>query len=677
MELITINDEERAEALTAQLFAQFMRPPASLTVSEWADRNRVLSGKASSEPGPWRTDRTPYLRQIMDDLSARSSVQEVVVMFAAQLGKSESGMNWLGYIIDNEPGPVMVVQPTTEMAKRFSRQRIAPMLDETPALRAKVRENRSRDDANTTLLKDFAGGVLVVSGANSAASLRSMPVRYLFLDEIDAYPFDVDGEGDPVALAEKRTSTFARRKVLKVSTPTIKDFSRIEAAYLATNACRYFVPCPHCGEYQVLEWGAQTAHGLRWDKLPDGSPDLSSVHYVCAHCGAAIAEHHKPAMLAAGQWRASKEATRPGRMTGYQLNALYAPLGWIGWSDLVAQWHAATTAAKQGDVAPLKTFTNTVLAETWEEQGDKVASHDLARRAEDYQLGTVPNGGLLLTMGVDVQADRIEYRVWAWGRGQESWLVQREVIYGDPAIDEGMPGSVWSTLTERRRTPLLHASGAHLLISACAIDSGGHHTQQVYAYVRAHQHSNVLAVKGASNKGKSVLSKPTDVEVTWRGQKIQRGVKLWLVGTDIAKSVIYSRLRMSAPGPGYIHLPKALAGTDEFEQLTAERLVTKYIKGHARMEWVKPSGRRNEALDCAVYAYAAAVWAGIERFTEVQWQRLEDRVAPRVRDLFAASQDADKDHQIGAQQASPKTEVSKLTAFQRPSRRPTTPTRSW
>ena len=634
-ESAALADPARAERLVAELFAEFMKPPAAITVSQWADGHRMLSGKASSEPGPWRTDRTPYLRQIMDDLSARSSVQEVVVMFAAQLGKSESGMNWLGYIIDNEPGPVMCVQPTTDMAKRFSRQRITPMLEETPALRRKVRENRSRDDANTTLMKDFAGGVLVVSGANSAASLRSMPVRYLFLDEIDAYPLDVDGEGDPVALAEKRTSTFARRKVLKVSTPTTKDFSRIESAYLQTNACRYHVPCPHCGEHQALEWGAKGDHGLKWRKLEDGSPDLTSVHYVCKHCGGILEEHHKPAMLAGGHWLASKEASRPGRQTGYHLNALYAPLGWIGWADLVAQWHEATLAAKQGDVSKLKTFTNTVLAETWEEQGDKVATHELARRAEDYPLGHVPHGGLMLSMGVDVQGDRIEYRTWAWGRGQESWLIDRELIYGDPAVEEGQPGSVWARLTERRRTPYLHASGSQVLVQACAIDTGGHHTQQVYGYVRAHHHANVLAVKGSSAKGKAILSKPSDIDVTWRGQKIPRGVKLWLVGTDIAKGVIYGRLRQAQPGPGYIHLPKVLASTDEFDQMTAERLVTKYFKGHPRMEWIKPNGRRNEALDCAVYAYAAAIWAGIERWTDVQWSRLEDRIAPTIRDLFA------------------------------------------
>lgn len=627
-------DDIRAQQLVRAVFAEFMRPPADLTVSEWSDENRVLSGKASSEPGPWRTSRTPYLQQIMDDLSARSRVQEVDVMFAAQLGKSESGMNWLGYIIDQEPGPVMIVQPTTDMAKRFSRQRITPMLEETPALRRKVRENRSRDDANTTLMKDFAGGVLVVSGANSAASLRSMPVRYLFLDEIDAYPLDVDGEGDPVALAEKRTSTFARKKILKVSTPTTKDFSRIEACYLGSDMRRFEVPCPHCGVHQVLEWGSDKDHGLKFDRDPEGRPMLETVHYVCRHNGCCIEEHHKPGMLAAGRWQATKESVRPGRLTGYHMSALYAPLGWVSWIDLVQQWHEAQIAAKSGDVSKLKTFVNTALAETWEEQGDKVAHHELSRRAEDYPLGIVPRGGLMIVQGVDVQGDRLERRVWAFGRGQESWLVDREIIYGDPAIEEGQPGSPWTVLTERRRTPIQHASGSQVLITATAIDTGGHHTQQVYAYCRAHVHGNVLAVKGSSQSGRTPLGKPSDVEVTWRGQRIQRGLKLWPVGTDVIKGLIYGRLRNAAPGPGYIHLPKALSDTDEFEQLTAERLITKYVKGHPRMEWVKPNGRRNEALDCAVYAYAAACWLGIERFTEPQWAKLESRVAP-ARDLFS------------------------------------------
>lgn len=666
-------DELRAAALVTSVFAEFMRPPADLTVSEWADAERMLSGKASSEPGPWRTARTPYLRAIMDDLSARSRVQEVVVMFAAQLGKSESGMNWVGYIIDQEPGPLMLVQPTTDMAKRFSRQRVTPMLEETPALRRKVKENRSRDDANTTLMKDFTGGVLVISGANSAASLRSMPVRYLFLDEIDAYPLDVDGEGDPVALAEKRTSTFGRRKVLKVSTPTTKDFSRIEAAYLASDRRRYLVECPQCGERQPLAWGADKDHGIKWDKDAEGAPILSSVHYVCAVTGCCIEEHHKPALLAGGRWEAGAESSRPGRLTGYHLNALYAPLGWVGWGDLVQQWHEAQLAAKSGDVSKLKTFVNTALAETWEEQGDKVAHHELARRAEDFPLGSVPVGGMLLTQGVDVQGDRIERRVWGYGRGQESWLVDREIIYGDPAIEEGQPGSVWTVLTERLRTPLSHAAGGALVIAATAIDSGGHHTQQVYAYARAHASLNVLAVKGASIRGKAALGKPSDIEVTWRGQKIARGVKLWPVGTDTVKSLIYGRLRVDVAGPGYIHLPAALVQTDEFEQLTAERLVTRYVKGHPRMEWVKPNGRRNESLDCAVYAYAAACWLGIERFSDAHWDRLEARVAPAVRDLFADDADAGQ----AAADSAPATLPAKPTAPAGPRARTDTTGRNW
>jgi phage terminase large subunit GpA-like protein len=627
------DDYARAAALVSALFAEFMRPPANLTVSQWADKNRMLSGKASSEPGPWRTDRTPYLRQIMDDLSARSTVQEVVVMFAAQLGKSETGNNWLGYIIDNEPGPVMIVQPTTDMAKRFSRQRITPMLEETPVLRRKVRENRSRDDANTTLMKDFAGGVLVVSGANSAAGLRSMPVRYLFLDEIDAYPLDVDGEGDPVALAEKRTSTFARKKVLKVSTPTTKDFSRIEAAYNQSNANTFMVACPHCGQHQALVWGTTTPHGLRWNKAPDGTPELGTVRYVCQHNGCEIQEHHKPAMLATGYWKASRDSTRMGRLTGYHLNALYAPLGWVSWADLVQQFTEANLAAKNGDISKLKTFVNTVLAETWEEQGDRTNIHDLLKRAPDIPLRQVHWGLFVCTMGVDTQGDRLEAYVWAWGRGMERQLVDRQIIYGDPGLPEGEPGSPWTALTEYRRAPIQHVSGRTVLPRVVMIDSGGHHTQAVYEYARRHQHMHVYAIKGMSVAGKSILGKPSDQDVNWRGQKLKRGVKLWPIGTDTAKAEIYGRLRNTEPGPGYVHISKH-HHPEVFEQLTSERLVTRYVKGHARMDWVKPAGKRNEALDCAVYALAGAHFLGMERWREAEWSKMESEA--QGRDLFDA-----------------------------------------
>lgn len=670
-----------ADEIINALKSEFLNPPPIITVTEWAERHRILSAKDSAEPGPYRADRTPYAREPMDCLSITSAVEEVILMWGAQTSKTTVGSNWLGYLVDINPGPIMIVQPTIDMAKRYSRQRLAPMIEESATLRRKVRENRSRDEANTTLLKEFAGGFMAVAGANSAAGLRSMPVRDLFLDEIDAYPLDADGEGDPIKLAEARQTTFARRKRLLTSTPTTKDFSRVEQRYLASDQCRFHLPCPHCDEMQPLEWGADKPHGLKWDKDTDGFPRMDTVRYVCRECGGEIKEHHKPKMLARGAWVPTNLTATP-KVRGFHLSSLYSPLGWLSWSTLVLEWHAAMAAAKRGDSSLLRVFINTRLSETFEEDGDKIASHELARRAEEYPLGVVPHGGLMLTMGVDVQGDRLEYRVWAWGRGQESWLVQRELIYGDPAIEEHQPNSPWAVLTERRKSAWQHASGATVPISACAIDTGGHHTQQVYSYVRAHAGDALLAIKGSSERGKSILGRPSDIDITWRGRKINKGVKLWPIGTDIAKGVIYGRLRNATPGPGYVHLPKGLANTDEFEQLTAERLVTKYVKGRARLEWVKAASKRNEALDCAVYAYAAAIWAGIERFTEVQWSKLESSAAGDrpVKVKKAAKPDKDPGPTPPTPEAPPPQEVKPKPAhnpFSRQSARRPAPQRMW
>ncbi len=608
------------------VFAEFMRPPESLTVSEWSDKYRFLTGKASSEPGPWRTERTPYLREIMDCLSARSGIEEVVLMCGAQLGKTESGNNWIGYIIDVDPGPIMAVQPTIDLAKRYSQQRIAPLLSHSPRLVQKAAENASRDDANTTFMKDFIGGVLVLSGANSAKSLRSMPVRYLFMDEIDAYPLDVDGEGDPIALAERRTSNFPNRKILKVSTPTLRGFSRIESAYLASDGRRYHVACPHCHEYQALEFGADKPYGLKCRRNENG-PLVETTHYLCRHCGAEIEEHHKTAMLAGGQWVAQRP--NEGRAAGFHLSSLYSPLGWVTWAEIMQDWLDARAAEKNGDATRIKTFTNTVLAETWEDQGDRVAEHELTRRVEDYALGTAPFGCLALSAGVDVQPDRLHLLVWGWGRGEEAWLVDRRVISGSPEEQ-----ATWDALDEILRAPFPHASGSHLMIGATAVDSGGHNTQAVYNYARARMHRHVLAIKGSSQPNKPILGKPSDIEVNHRGVKIKSGAKLWPIGTDTTKALIYGRLRLPPPGAGCFHFPAAVPG-EFFEQLTAERMVTKYIKGHPRHEWVKQTGRRNEDLDCTVYAYAAALYLGINRWRQAEWDKIEAKIQPQVRDLFS------------------------------------------
>ena len=301
-------------------------PDPALTVSEWADRHRLLSPRASAEPGRYRTDRTPYIREIVDALSPMNPTRRVVVMKSAQVGFTEGGNNWIGYVIHHAPGPMLAVQPTVELAKRFSRQRVDPLISESPSLRERVRPARSRDAGNTVLSKEFPAGLLVITGANSAVGLRSMPARYLFLDEVDAYPPSADEEGDPVALAEARTRTFSwRSKVLLGSTPTIHGLSRIEREYETTDQRRFFVPCPYCQEKQWLRF-----ERLCWEK---GRPQTT--HYICAACDGRIEERHKTAMLAAGEWRSTAESQDPGTI-GFHVSALYSPVGWFSWEHIAA-----------------------------------------------------------------------------------------------------------------------------------------------------------------------------------------------------------------------------------------------------------------------------------------------------------------------------------------------------
>jgi phage terminase large subunit GpA-like protein len=626
-----ILDRFEAPSLTlvAELLREFMAPPPVLTVTEWAEQHRRLAGTESAEPGPYRVSRTPYAREPQDCMSARSPVEEVVLMWAAQTSKTTVLLNCLGAAIGTNPGPIMIVWPTNTVAKRNSRQRVAPLLSESEQLAGKVAANRSRDKANTTLLKEFDGGILVIAGANSAADLRSTPVRDLYLDEVDNFPLDVDGEGDPSKLAEARQTTFARRKRLRSSTPTTKDFSRIEAAFDGSDRCRYHVPCPHCGTFQALEFGADKAHGLKWDKGADGAPLIATVRYVCAAGGCEIREHEKARMLAAGVWIAENPGAQNGKVRGFHLSGLYSPLGWLSWRQIAVEWHEAMQAVAHGDITLLRVFVNTRLAETFEEQGDRVAVHELQKRAErDLALRQVHPACFVCTAGVDVQGDRLEAYVWAWGRGMERQIVDRAVFHGDPSRPENEPGSPWAALSEYRRTPILHTSGQESPLLAVFVDSGGHHTQAVYHYARAHQHAHVYAVKGASISGKALLGKPTMQEVNWLGQHLKRGVKLWPIGTDSAKAEIYGRLRLTQPGPGYVHVSR-LMPTEVFEQLTSERLVTTYIKGRPKLKWMKPPGKRNEALDCAVYALAAAHYVGIDRWQEGDWSRWEERVAPK------------------------------------------------
>lgn len=589
-----------------------LMPDPLLSVSEWSDRHRMLSSKASAEPGRWRTSRTPYLKAIMDCLSPTSPVERVVFMKGAQVGATETGSNWIGYVIHHAPGPMMAVWPTVEMAKRNSKQRIDPLIEESPVLSDLIAPARSRDSGNTILAKEFRGGVLVMTGANSAVGLRSMPVRYLFLDEVDGYPLDVEGEGDAISLAEARTRTFARRKIFIVSTPTIAGASAVEREYEASDQRRYFVPCPHCSHRQWLRF-----EQLRWER---GRPETAA--YVCESCDTPIAEHHKTWMLEHGEWRAM--APENGiKTSGFHLSSLYSPVGWRSWRDIASAWESAVSK-ESGSAAAIKTFKNTELGETWVEEGEAPDWQRLIERREDYRIGTVPMGGLLLVGGADVQKDRIEASIWAFGRGKASWLVEHRVLMGDTARD-----AVWKRLSELIDETWTHESGNQVPLARFALDTG-FATQEAYAFVRACRDSRLMAIKGVP-RGAALIGTPTAVDVSQGGKKLRRGIKVYSVAVGLAKLEFYNNLRKSADvaddgttpiyPPGFVHLPKVDA--EYVQQLCAEQLITRRDRnGFPVREWQKLR-ERNEALDCYVYARAATAASGLDRFEERHWRELE------------------------------------------------------
>ena len=588
-----------------------IKPEPMLTVSQWADQHRMLSSRGSAEPGRWRNSRTPYLAEIMDCLSPSHPAQRVVFMKGAQIGGTECGNNWIGYIVHHAPGPMLAVQPTVELGKRFSRQRIEPLLEETPVLRGMVAAARERDSGNTMLSKEFAGGQLVITGANSAVGLRSMSARYLFMDEVDAYPGDVEGEGDPIALAGARSRTFGvRKKALLVSTPTIAGQSRIEREYEASDQRRFYVPCPHCDEKQWLKFP-----NLRWDK---GQPE--TVAYHCEECGAAIKERHKTAMLAAGEWRATATA-KSVHAVGFHLSALYSPVGMLSWVEIAQDWEDS-----QGDDRKIKTFKNTVLGETWQERGDAPDWQRLYDRREEWPRGTVPAGGLFLTCGADVQRDRIEASVWAWGRDRQSWLIEHRIIAGNP-----FEAAVWTELRAMLDEQWRHESGQRLGLSMTAIDSGdGMTTAEVYAFVRAASSARVIAVKG-QDALRQAIGVAGRTEVRRNGTKVG-GLKVWPVGSSYLKGETYGWLKLDRPTeesgdpfpPGYVHLPEHEASEEFCRQITAEQLMTRTNKaGFRKMEWVK-TRERNEALDCRVYARAATAAMGMDGWGTVRWDRMAD-----------------------------------------------------
>jgi phage terminase large subunit GpA-like protein len=510
----------------------------------------------------------------MMDAVNDAAVETVVIMSSAQVGKTEILNNIIGYHVHLDPSPILLLQPTLEMAEAWSKDRLAPMLRDTDTLRGLVKDPRSRDSGNTLLYKRFPGGHITMAGANSPASLASRPIRIVLGDEVDRYPVSAGTEGDPVSLAKKRTTTFWNRKLILTSTPTIKGASRIEAAFEQSDQRRFQVPCPHCGEFQVLKWMQ-----VKWESSEETGHKPETAHYVCEVNGCIIANTERFPMLKAGVWVAEKPFNG---IAGFHINELYSP--WVTFEQIVTDFLRAKVLPET-----LKTWVNTSLGEPWEESGEMVEADMLLQRKESWG-DEAPEPVVLVTAGVDVQGDRLEVEVKGWGIGEECWSLDYRVLYGDPAQE-----TVWRELDAYLQKPIRSKLGVQLNIACVCVDSGGHHTQMVYEYCSKRAVRGVFAIKGVSQAAKPLIGRPS--------KNNRYKLRLYPVGSDTAKEVIYSRLRIMEPGAGYFHFPME-RDREYFLQLTAEKQVLRFVKGVSKREWIKTRSR-NEVLDCTVYALAA------------------------------------------------------------------------
>lgn len=578
-------------------FLEGIVPPPPITVSAWSDRYRVLSSRAAAESGSWRTSRVPYLKEPMDCLSVDAiDVERVVLMFGAQLGKSESGINALMYWMDVDPSSILCVAPSLDMVKRMTVQRLDPAFEETPQIKNKLPKKRSRDKSNSMFMKEFNGGLLMLTGSNSSVGLRSAPIKYLFMDEVSSFQQSVSStsgieEGDPCSLAEKRTTNYSNRKILMTSTPTEKDHCRIEQEFNRSDQRYYYIKSPCCGGFQVLKFGQ-----LKWKpKEPE------SVEYECALCGERFTEAHKTTMLRQGKWQATKPLTR--KTAGFHLSSLYSPSGWLSWQSIVEEWEIAQEAP-----ALLRSFINTRLSETFDEsyQSD-IAVDSLLDKVEDYLPTEIPKEVLCLVAGVDVQGgggtkdERIECSIFGISesvvKGKEDlWLIEHLVIYGDPTQKE-----VWEGLDIVLDTEYDHPNGGKLKIQAMAIDSGGLSTHSVYNYCRQRKTKGVIPIKGSSQRNQPIIGRGSKVDINYKGQPIKQGVSLYSIGSDTIKDELFPRIKM---GKG-IHFHKET--TEEyFKELTGEYKQSKLNSSRRRVyQYVQKKNQAVEKLDCAVYAYAA------------------------------------------------------------------------
>lgn len=587
-------------------FREAICPPPVMTVSEWADKYRFLSSDEAAEPGPWRTSRVPYMREIMDALSPHSGIRKIVLMKSSQVGGTSATGCAKGMYMDLHPCPMMTLFPTAGLGQEWSQIVLRSLINSTERLKGKI-SDRERDSSSTMTFKQFPGGFVVIAGANSGIGLRNKAIKVIFQSEIDAFPIDVDGEGSPSELAENRTRTYGDRgKIFLESSPKIKGISQIEKEYNLSDQRHYNVPCPHCEHEQALR-----TDQLRYDYDKDLGV-ASHVVYECESCKKGISEHRKTEMLERGRWI----PTFPGRaVRGYHINALYSPLGWLSWTEYAVKYEKGKL-----DEGAMKVFVNTYEGLPYEEKGDAPDWNRLYERRESYPVGKVPVGPCILTAFADVQKDRIEVEVKGWGENFESWSVDYRILQGNPS-----ESAVWEQLDAVLDERFERIDGGpEMRIQGLGIDSG-YATQEVYQWCRKHKGSRrVFATKGSATLPSSI-GHPKKVDINMLGNHIKRGALLWPIGASLLKAETFRNLRKAMPKNGeafprgFCHFPAY--DQEYFMQLTAEQQVTRIVKGYPVQEWQKTRDR-NEALDCHVGNRAIAAALGIERMGPKNWRRL-------------------------------------------------------
>lgn len=618
-----------------------LEAPEPLLASEWAARHFYLSAESSYVEQRWVA--YPFQTAILDCMG-HDDIEEVVVRKSARVGYTKMLLAAMGYFAQHKHRNQAIWQPTDEDSDEFVKTELEPMLRDVPVMQQVFPTFMQRHKSNTLRQKMFLGSTLHLRGGKAAKNYRRLTVDVAILDEISGFDLDIEGEGNARKLAAKRLEGATSPKLICGSTPKIKDYCQIEAAESQAELVFHFhVPCPNCGAELPLRWGGEgKPFGFKWI-----GRDPNTVAHLCEACAALWTQVDYLRVWQRGRWVAPNgvwiapgcrflgadgERVPTPRTVGFVLWTGYSPQ--VDWPKIVREFLDATARAQTGDKAELKTFVNLTLGEVWEEEAEKAEESELKKRAEVYELRTVPRGGLVLVAGVDVQDNRFEIVVWAIGRGEEMWVVDHTVLSANPADERD-----WERLDAYLQTKFRHAGGGRLGIEAAAIDTSGHFTHQVYNFCRQRARRRIYAVRGDPRYGGPVKGRSSLQDVNYRGQIIKAGVKLWHVGTDTAKDLLFGRFKVTQPGPGCVHFSSGL-GDEFYDQITAEQRRLIKVAGGEAYRWVPVRGRpRNEALDCTVYAIFCAHMLDLHRYTDRMWERLEKLVAPPNRDMFAPEED--------------------------------------